>query len=193
MPFELNHDDPQHQDIMDALSRAPCIHHSVGFCKQKKRCRFSHNSPNCKNWTGSEGSCQTKNCPDRHTEPCLFFAFNKCKFKNKCSRLHKIPQPHNPDLTGLNKDMEILKQQNVELKTELNTMKTMIVEIKEELSDLKANHCKIKENCEKREQKVTTLQDKQSSLAEEITNPIPGIKAGIHGSKQTSLGSEQKS
>ena len=124
-----------------------------------------------------------KEVVEPETDPCLFFAFNKCKFKNKCSRLHKIPQPHNPDLTGLNKDMEILKQQNVELKAELNTMKTMIVEIKEELSDLKANHCKIKENCEKREEKVTTLKDKQSSLAEEITNPVTGIQAGIHGIK----------
>ena len=135
MVFELNRDDSQHQEIMEALSSAPCKHHSVGFCKQKKRCRFPHNSPNCKFWTGIEGSCQIKNCPDRHPEACLFFAFNKCKFKKKCSRLHRIPQPNNSDLTGLNKDMETLKQQNVELKAELDNMKTMIVEIKEMLTE----------------------------------------------------------
>ena len=63
--------------------------------------------------------------------------------------------------------METLQQQNIELKAELDNMKTMMAEIKEELKDLKANHCKINENCEKREQKVTTLQDKQLSIAGE--------------------------
>ena len=133
MVFELNPDDPRHQDIMAALSRtAPCKHHLVGFCKQKKRCRFSHSSTNCKYWTGVKGSCQVKSCTHRHPEPCLYFAFNKCKFKRKCSRLHEIPQPHNSDLTRLNEEMKTLQQQNIELKAELNTMKT----IKEELKEL---------------------------------------------------------
>ena len=63
--------------------------------------------------------------------------------------------------------MENLKQQNIELKAELDNMKTMMVEIKEELKELKANHCKINENCEKREQKVmSNLTTKLNNLAE---------------------------
>ena len=46
-----------------------------------------------------------------------------------CSRLHKIPQPNNPDLLCLNKDMEILKQENFKLRAELDTMKDMEAQI----------------------------------------------------------------
>ena len=126
MVFELNPDDPRHQAIAEHLSRvaiAPCKHHQVGFCKQKNRCRFSHSSTNCKYWTGVKGSCQVKNCWDRHAEPCLYFAFNKCKFKRKCSRLHELQQLHNSELTRLNEEMKTLQQQNIDLKAGLNTMK----------------------------------------------------------------------
>ena len=134
-----------HQDIMDALSRAPCKHHQVGLCKQKHRCRFSHRMTICKEWNGSRESCQNKECANRHPAPCLFFAFNICKFKSKCSLLHKIQPSNNPDLSSLKEDIQSLTQ-NFNLRTErLNNIKETearvlisnkigLVEVKEDLA-----------------------------------------------------------
>ena len=107
-----------HQDIMNALSKAPCKHHLVGLCKQKQRCRFSHIMPICKEWDGSSGSCQDKECADRHPALCFFFAFNRCRFKGKCSLLHMVQPSNNKVLAGLKEDIAALKLDNFKLRAE---------------------------------------------------------------------------
>ena len=146
MPFESNRDDPFHQTEEDMQI----------FSQQTK----------LRNMGQERRKLSKQKLPDQYPEPCFFFAFKRCKFKNKCSRLHKIPQPNNSDLNCLKKDMEVLKQENIKLKAELDTMKVLkekISKMNDEVfglaamfKEMDANHCKIKEDCEKREPKLTT-------------------------------------
>ena len=116
--MELKPDNPMHQDIMNALSKAPCKYHQVGLCKQKQRCRFSHMMPICKEWGGSSGSCQDKEFADRHPALCFFFAFNRCRFKGKCSLLHMVQPSNNKVLASLKEDIAALKLDNFKLRAE---------------------------------------------------------------------------
>lgn len=99
-----------------------CKHHLVGLCRQRKQCRFSHSVGNCPDWNGSAGSCNNASCKLRHPATCFWWTFNRCKFKNTCSWLHLSPNPK-PDLTALEMDINLLKEENKMLKAELVSLK----------------------------------------------------------------------
>ena len=81
-----------------------------------------------KHGTGTMEVVKTKTAAI-NTRNHVFFAFKRCKFKNKCSRL--------------------MKEQISQMNDEVFGLAAMFKE-------MDANHRKIKEDCEKREPKLTT-------------------------------------
>ena len=122
-----------HEDIIDALSK-------VNTMQSDSANRRKADSPTTVPF--ARHGTKTKKAPKRELlRPTPQTLFLLC-FQQMCSRLHKIPQPNNPDLLCLNKDMEILKQENFKLRAELDTMKDM----EEQISKMKDEDSTYKDN-----------------------------------------------
>ena len=97
-----------------------CKYNYFGHCKYESTCHKKHLSETCSNFP-----CRAQNCKKRHPYLCRYFEnFNKCKFGDKCSYLHRENQSY------LNlKEIHMLKEQILKLQVEKNNLENIIIKL----------------------------------------------------------------
>ena len=97
-----------------------CKHNYYGHCKYESTCHKRHLSETCSNFP-----CRNQNCEKRHPYLCRYFEnFNKCKFGNKCSYLHRENQSY------LNlKEIQMMKEQIMKLQVEKEYLEKIIIKL----------------------------------------------------------------
>ena len=64
-----------------------CRYFDKGFCKYRKKCRYSHPEQTCEQYS-EYGQCGGQRGPHRHPEICKYWQSNSCKRNKKCDFLH---------------------------------------------------------------------------------------------------------
>ena len=125
--------EPKQPEKDKKKKRKTCKYFKRGFCKNRNGCRFLHTLENCEDWIQKEGSCINQHCQKRHIPTCIYNNIGKCRFGPKCHYIHKTTKQND-----LEKELELLKEENISLKQALK-------DLAEEVRDIKVNVCKLKE------------------------------------------------
>ena len=65
-----------------------CRYFDQGFCKYRKKCRYSHPLKTCEEYS-VKGQCDVENCPHRHPQMCRSWeSTNYCERNINCDFLH---------------------------------------------------------------------------------------------------------
>ena len=121
-----------------------CKLYNRGICKRINTCKFIHPIENCEILT-----CKGVNCKKRHPKPCMFFLFDKnCKYKDKC----------------------LFKEENCQLKLDLDKLKQEISELKKQ-NDLNIKEIGLSKDKEK-DILENTYKRKNNVLTNELQKKI---------------------
>ena len=74
-------------EIRKNYKSTKCRYFDKGFCKYRKKCRYSHPEQTC-GQHAKFGQCGDERCPHRHPEICKNWQSNSCKRNLKCDFLH---------------------------------------------------------------------------------------------------------
>ena len=76
-------------EVVKNYKLTKCRYFDKGFCKYRKKCRYSHPEQTCEQFL-MYGQCRDQNCPERHPQLCKFWQNNQnsCKRNLKCDFLH---------------------------------------------------------------------------------------------------------
>lgn len=159
-----------------------CRHYRKGHCKYREKCKFSHQVEECEDWLKSENSCKNLHCKNRHAVICLFNTINKCRFGKRCRYLHREKNTKDLEnyvemvkLDKLEKELELLKAENISLKEALK-------DLTEEVRDIKVNVCQLKEK-EVEIVEDTCTENKDMEAAKEEIQVFVEDKVVVHVGK----------